>query len=807
MSKVDLHVHSQYSRQPAEWVLRKLGMRECYVDIDHIYHESKARGMDYVTITDHNEIKGSNLLLSKYPKEAFTGSEITVVFPENGCKVHILVFDIIQPQFDHLKELRWDIYRLRDYLRQEKIPYSVAHATSNVNGVLTTDIVEKLILLFDVFEGINGARSQHFNYNWTRILNYLDPYDIERLHKKYYIEPFSENPWIKGFTGGTDDHTGLFIGRTFTKDDGSTKQDFIQNLKNKNIMASGRSSDFKTRVFGFYKIQHDWKKNIEGKKKAAKKRMAGDIIFDHVNAKFDLKQWVFLQCAKHSQDPKKYLFARYVENLRNDLKGIEPNNIDKRIEVAYKNSIASLDAYLVTLIDKYTKDFNLQFGLNISCVIDDISVILDKVLPLYATYKFIHQNNEINHELTQRFRKGNGVEKKKRILWFTDTLTDLNGVSLIVKEFMRQSKVYDLDIKVVCCLNEEDFAATKISGINLEPITSYVPDLYKSYVMRIPSFINSVEKVQAYKPDEIIISTPGPVGLTGLLAGKLSGIKVFGVYHTDFTKQMERIVGQGIIPGLIEKYLKWFYARVDRMKIPTSFYKDALQKRGYVNKNIQIFKRGIDASEFKYTMLSKLLLCHDDLFKNSFTLLYTGRISKDKNLKFLSIVYKKLLVNCPRLNLLLVGDGPRKEYIQNYFKGCHRVVFVDKVDRHELPFFYSLADLFVFPSTTDTFGMVVLEAQSCSLPVCVMDSCGSRDLVEDGKTGFVLPEDVKSWVTTIAHVMDVKQNDKERYMRMKNAARMRIINQFHWSKAFEALIHGEKFNLSLRENKDEKILS
>lgn len=788
MSKADLHVHSQYSNLPSEWVLRSLGMQECYVDIDHIYAKAKSRGMDFVTITDHNVIRGAQLLAQKHPEDVFVGCEVTAVFPENKCKVHILVYDITQRQYDHILRIRWNIYTLREYIRSEQIAYSVAHATCNVNGSLTADEVEKLILLFDVFESINGARSHHFNRTWVEILNYLNPDDIERLYKKHHIEPISKTPWIKGFTGGTDDHTGMFVGRTFTRDDGFTKEDFIHNVFKKTTAASGLSSDFKTRVFGFFKIQNDWKKAIHEDKENTKRRLISDVIFDSRKNRLTFQEKLFLATARMSKNKKKRLFVDYIENLHQDLKSVDSNDIDKRINVIFQNTVDAFDQYVMHIVDKYSHNFDMRKNFDFTKMIGDIGVLINKSLPIYVTYKFINLNNQLNRELKSRFQKKEIPNKKKRILWFTDTLNDLNGVSLIVKEFATQAKNYGQDIKVVCCLENTDFLKVGVEGINLKPLGRYSSDLYQSYTMRIPSFLRSLEIIQNYQPDEIIISTPGPVGIIGLLTAKLLGVKSSAIYHTDFTRQMERIVGHGVVPSLFERYLKWFYASADEMKVPTQFYVDWLIERGYTCQEISVFKRGMNIDQFKYTTDAKVLMSQDELFRDGFNLLYTGRISKDKNLKFLSIVYKKLLVQFPHLNLILVGDGPNKDYIEKYFEGCNRVVFVDKVPRNELPFFYSLADLFVFPSTTDTFGMVVLEAQACSLPVCVMDSCGSKDLVVHEETGFVLPENIQDWVKTIVNVVEMKQNHKARYMQMKSEARRMVVSNYHWRNAFNHLL-------------------
>ena len=109
MSKADLHVHSKYSNHPSEWFLQRLGASESYTEPEFIYRSAKEKGMDFVTVTDHNRIEASLLLKEKYPNECFTGVESTAYFPEDGCKVHILIYGFDERKFAEIQGLRKNI--------------------------------------------------------------------------------------------------------------------------------------------------------------------------------------------------------------------------------------------------------------------------------------------------------------------------------------------------------------------------------------------------------------------------------------------------------------------------------------------------------------------------------------------------------------------------------------------------------------------------------------------------------------------------------------------------------------------------
>jgi len=189
MAQVDLHVHSKYSNHPSEWFLQRLGASESYTEPEAIYKLARKRGMDFVTVTDHNRIKASLELVKKHPQHCFSGVEATAYFPEDNCKVHILIYGLDREQFAKIQKKRLDIYKLRDYLKKQDLACVVAHATYSVNGKLTLEHLEKLILLFNHFEGRNGSRSTLHNDVLSRVLLGLTQEDIERLQRKHLIEP------------------------------------------------------------------------------------------------------------------------------------------------------------------------------------------------------------------------------------------------------------------------------------------------------------------------------------------------------------------------------------------------------------------------------------------------------------------------------------------------------------------------------------------------------------------------------------------------------------------------------------------
>ena len=213
-TKVDLHVHSKYSDRPSEWILRRIGAPESFVEPLDIYHTARERGMQFVTISDHNCIDGA-LEIAHLPG-TFLSTEVTTYFPEDGCKIHCLVSGIREAQFHDIQQLRENIYDFQRYVREQGIVYSVAHPLFRVNDQLMIEHFEKLLLLFNRFEGINGTRDPRASELVRLILSHLTPDMIAEMADRQGIEPWGEEPWKKHFTAGSDDHSGVYIASAYT---------------------------------------------------------------------------------------------------------------------------------------------------------------------------------------------------------------------------------------------------------------------------------------------------------------------------------------------------------------------------------------------------------------------------------------------------------------------------------------------------------------------------------------------------------------------------------------------------------------
>ena len=166
------------------------------------------------------------------------------------------------------------------------------------------------------------------------------------------------------------------------------------------------------------------------------------------------------------------------------------------------------------------------------------------------------------------------------------------------------------------------------------------------------------------------------------------------------------------------------------------------------------------------------------------TLMWAGRVSKDKNVSFLFDIYRDALKEIPDLNLIVCGDGPDLEYFKKEFKPYERIHVMGRVDQRQLQCFYDVSDLFVFPSATDTFGMVILECQAKGVPALVTDIGGPQEIIRDGKTGYVLSLSTPGeWVEKIVALHCLQTENPNAFAVMRAKCQRRALECHDWERA------------------------
>ncbi len=786
MKKADLHVHSKYSGTSSSFFLQKTQINESYTDPETIYQLAKDKGMDYVTITDHNSIDGVKKLIHKHPEDTFMGVELSVFFPEDQTEVHVLVYDFTESQFEVLNQKRFNIYELREYIFQENLPHAVAHATYSVNHKLTLEHLEKLILLFDSFETINGCRSSASNKILQQTLRSLDSIKMEALAISHKIPMHHPINCIKGFTGGSDDHSGLWIGHTYTCCPAYHLGSFLAALRNKESMAMGKNGNYRYMTANFLKITHHC---IQNKQPRYSHKLSGKITDTFFNAqtlslwsKFKLMSLYWLSLLKRKEFIPSIIKAIY------HLLG-KRTSMEERINGLYAAVSKLIDDMVLQAISSLSDDFRSG---RLRSLISKSMLLFEALLavsPFIVTLKEQNQQKKIISQLQDHklFRQ-QAIEK--RILWFTDTFSDLNGVSATLSDIYSISQRDRLPVKFVVSEEAQNKTYNEEKNlIKLQSIYEAPLPFYEQYHLKFPSLLSALQKISEDDPSHIYISTIGPMGLLGLLMANLLHVPVTGIYHTDHTAQVKSLTDQSFIHQCMKAYEQWFFNQMDKVIVHSMAYSNELNAMGISSDKIKWCPKGIDTQTFHFNPQkekdSKVL-----------AMLYTGRISSDKNIEFLLQVFLQLRHKNPNFELWMAGDGPLMHQLDKSFLSDSSIRWFGRLERSKLVELYQKADLFVFPSNSDTFGMSVLEAQLCGLPAIVSNKGGPKEIILDQQTGFVCStENMDSWINTIHFLLKEKNTFPDQWAFRKQLSRDHVIQNRDWKYVLPKILDLEEIEI------------
>src|SRR5215471_615728 len=179
MSRCDLHVHSLHSTDTGNFALRRARLGESYTAPERIHRVCLARGMRFVTISDHNTLDGA-LRVAHLP-DTFLSVEVTTRFPEDDLPLHVLVWNLTEEDHRDLQPFRPSVYELVDFLRERNLVHALAHPLYRMGPPITASHIEQLLLLFSIWEGRNGARPEAHNLTACRIADIVSSSYLERL--------------------------------------------------------------------------------------------------------------------------------------------------------------------------------------------------------------------------------------------------------------------------------------------------------------------------------------------------------------------------------------------------------------------------------------------------------------------------------------------------------------------------------------------------------------------------------------------------------------------------------------------------
>jgi glycosyltransferase involved in cell wall biosynthesis len=795
--RADLHVHSKYSTRPSHWVLQKINCPECFTEPKRLYDIAKSKGMSLVTITDHNAIEGA-LELAGLP-DTFISEEITTYFPEDRCKIHILAYDITEIHHKEIQRIRHSIFDLADYLREEKIVHVVAHPLYSINDRLTVKHFQQLLLLFKNFE-LNGARDETQNAAMGSILSRLMPAHIERWANDHGIEPAFDEPWIKNLTGGSDDHSSLNIARRYTEvEDARDVSGFLKGINDGRARVHGCDSHPQTLAHNLYAIAYQFYKERFNLSRHVRKDAFLGLLDKFLGGSGDRvgNLWDRLYHRWHYRKRPRSSGAsgKTMEDLfRHESQALIWEDPELMSIVKNGNSgIKDVENKWLECVDKVSNKVLLHFGQNLFGHLAGIKFFnffsslgsagaLYAVLsPYFVSFSVYAKDRRTAQVITEALLSDRTQKEKKErvphVAHFTDTLYEVNGVALTLQQQIQRSSATGKKLTVITC---DDSGRTNGGAVrNFVPVGVSELPVYHEQKLFYPPFLEMLRYCYEKGFTHIHSATPGPIGLAALAIARILRVPIFGTYHTALPQYAGYLTEDDTIEGVTWKYVLWYYDQMDTVFVPSRATRKELQNRGIRRDKIRLFPRGVDIERFHPSKADPHVEERYGLSVHP-RLLYVGRVSKEKNLQLLTRVYKRHISKIFDASLTIVGEGPYLEEMRKELRDT-KAVFTGYVEGEELAALYASCDLFVFPSTTDTFGNVVLEAQASGLPVVVTDAGGPQENVISGKTGLVVPADDEK---ALGKAIESLLLDSNRLAGMAEEAR-RYMEERAFDKAFD----------------------
>jgi len=316
-----------------------------------------------------------------------------------------------------------------------------------------------------------------------------------------------------------------------------------------------------------------------------------------------------------------------------------------------------------------------------------------------------------------------------RIAYFTESLLPLvDGVSLTLGHLFRSLEAGGIDFRIYAPF----IPPREISWHqHVRRVRSFRFPLYRDYRISIPGGRRIAAELDAWAPDIVHVVSPTPMAMWAQSYAHSRGIPVVATFHTHFVSYFPYYRFRGF-EAVGWKILRWFHARCAATFAPSSSIVDELTAHGIPR--VQLWSRGVDSWQFSPRWRDAALRASLGASDAKPLVLLVSRLVKEKDLADLVAMDRVLRARSCSYTLALVGDGPMRAELERALPHAH---FAGYQAGHELARWYASGDVFVFPSTTETFANVVQEAMASGLPCVVADRGGPPGVIDRGTSGLV----------------------------------------------------------------------
>jgi len=705
VSRADMHVHSTASELSKLGIQRSLHLPECATEPEEVYELAKRRGMDFVTITDHDTILGA-LEIAHLP-DVFVSEELTVWFKGEPQAVHVLCYGITPADHEWLQAHNHSVEECAEYLNDREITAALAHPFFAVEAPLTPRHRRRLAQLFPIWETRNGSRAKELN-----------------LPAFVYIETHGGTA-----IGGTDDHAGVDIGRTFTETPlAHDPADFLAHIRAGDAVAHGDQGGAAkwTHAAMALAIRSLGDGQSEGRPDPGAVLKIVERVMSEGNVRSGQTQrdlgpedaLAFLRSWLRSMDLE--VDERRLLQLLQD-GDIGHQDLYRRARRIHERELARVvrDAVAVIEEGRLPEPGRTAAELFDACI---------PAIPYAAATAFLGR---------EKLKLTRTDGDRPRVALIADGISGMHGVTHTIQQ-VRDRGVPGFEVEVIGTDADVDRRLSAVAEVD-------VP-FYSGLKIGVPSIIAITEVIAEGRYDLVHVCSPGPAGIAAWGIAKLLELPVAGSYHTELAAYAGLRSGLTHLEVMANYALGKFYGSCDVVLSPSLATDERLAKLGIDASLIGRWDRGVDITRFDPALRDANLL------PGEINVLYVGRMTKEKGVDLLAEAFQAARARDPRLHLVLVGGGPEEQALRETLGDD--ATFLGWQYGADLARIYASADVFMFASRTDTFGQVLLEAQASGLPVVAVGEGGPTSLIEDGETGLLTSDDPEALADAVHQVVE-----------------------------------------------------
>jgi glycosyltransferase involved in cell wall biosynthesis/predicted metal-dependent phosphoesterase TrpH len=792
MLRCDLHLHSNASIESQEWLPRRFGCPESYATPARQYELCKARGMDLVTLTDHDTIAGGLELMGR--PDFFLSEEVTARVPPRsagdgeGCDVHVLVWNLAPADHERIQSLRGDVFALVDYLRAQGLAHGLAHPLESPNRKLDAATLERLFLLFSAFETVNGRAAEELNACARALVGGLDAGALRRLGAKHGFAPAGGPGRRACCFGGSDDHEHPRAASCFTEANvAGGAGELLAAVMAGEARAVGRGADvidlgvaFGSTAYRFLDERASGGAGDGSPFSFIMDALAGrDGGRPTTAGRADFLAQVRRVVADVAA-PGAHLDARTLAS------GTDAGELARaQIAVCDRLVAGALSAATDAAVDA---DF---FGL--------MAALRDGAGGVKGMLPFLFAAGHLGRQVEDARRLGRGwtaspwPAPRERLAIFADTLGQVDGVSIWCKRLVEEAARDGREVWVPHSGPVSPAVRTPETARSFiefpEVASGTLPaSVYRGLRLGLPSLVRVVAWMRAAGITEVEVATPGPLGLVGLAAARLLRLPVRAVYHTEVPGLAELLTGSALLGRWAGAYVGWFYRQADRAVAFSRGAADRLVELGVPASRIDVRALAVDPTDFSPEHRRAVGELGLELPAGRPVVLSVGRLSPEKNLPLVLEAFDRAFEAGPgrargaepRPLLVIAGDGPERERLERLAAASARsadIRFVGTQGAGSLRQLYASASAFVFASELDTLGLVAMEAMSSGAPVLLPRGASLAGLVEHGQSAYLYVPTPEGLAAALREVL----TDRELAGALGRGGRARMVE--HWRRA------------------------